>query len=100
MNASTALTRRSLVAALALSAAGLPAWAQPSSTIRILVGFPPGGGTDAIAIDHGNRFGELHGGRWCCSTRRGRFPAGAEQQAEDDGERLNTAHGFSPAGGQ
>lgn len=49
MNAPTALSRRSLVAALALSAAGLPAWAQSPSTIRILVGFPPGGGTDAIA---------------------------------------------------
>ena len=49
MTRSTALTRRSLVAALALSAAGLPALAQSPTPIRILVGFPPGGGTDAIA---------------------------------------------------
>ncbi len=47
--------RRGLVAALALATvaatAALPAAAQPLSgkTVRILVGFPPGGGTDAIA---------------------------------------------------
>ncbi len=49
MTRSPALTRRSLVAALALSAACLPALAQSPTPIRILVGFPPGGGTDAIA---------------------------------------------------
>ena len=42
-------TRRSLLAAAALAATGLPAWSQSSAPIRILVGFPPGGGTDAIA---------------------------------------------------
>jgi tripartite-type tricarboxylate transporter receptor subunit TctC len=40
----------SLTAAAALlTAAPLPALAQGGKTIRILVGFPPGGGTDAIA---------------------------------------------------
>lgn len=36
--------------ALAVSAGAVPAaWAQSGKPIRILVGFPPGGGTDAIA---------------------------------------------------
>lgn len=50
MTRSPSLARRTLLAAgLALAAAG-PALAQPSGTpIRILVGFPAGGGTDAIA---------------------------------------------------
>ncbi len=42
--------RRGLLAGLALAATGLPAWSQSAQQpIRILVGFPPGGGTDAIA---------------------------------------------------
>jgi tripartite-type tricarboxylate transporter receptor subunit TctC len=39
---------RSLVSLAALAACGLAA-AQTGKTVRILVGFPPGGGTDAIA---------------------------------------------------
>jgi tripartite-type tricarboxylate transporter receptor subunit TctC len=39
---------RTLVAAAALCAAGLSS-AQSGKTIKLLVGFPPGGGTDAIA---------------------------------------------------
>lgn len=46
------LTRRSLLAASALAALA-PAYAQqgkyPSRTVRWLVGYPPGGGTDTIA---------------------------------------------------
>ncbi len=44
-------TRRQLLAsALAASALhALPAWADAPKTLRILVGFPPGGGSDAIA---------------------------------------------------
>ena len=42
--------RRRLVTALALLALGIgPAGAQSGKTVHILVGFPPGGGTDAIA---------------------------------------------------
>ena len=41
-------TRRHLLAS-ALAIAALPAWAQGGKPLRILVGFPPGGGTDAIA---------------------------------------------------
>lgn len=44
--------RRQFSAALGLAASGLAApWAlaQTAKTVRILVGFPPGGGTDAIA---------------------------------------------------
>ena len=42
------LTRRHLLAAT-FAAAALPAWAQSGKPLRVLVGFPPGGGTDAIA---------------------------------------------------
>ena len=43
------LVRRALVAAALLSAAGIAAAADAPKTVRLLVGFPPGGGTDAIA---------------------------------------------------
>ncbi len=45
------LLRSSLTLALAtaLAATGASAFAQAGKTIRLLVGFPPGGGTDAIA---------------------------------------------------
>ncbi|QXL84488.1 Bug family tripartite tricarboxylate transporter substrate binding protein [Comamonas sp. NLF-1-9] len=42
------LTRRHLLSAAAALAA-VPAWAQDAKPLRVLVGFPPGGGTDAIA---------------------------------------------------
>ena len=38
-----------LLAAAALSAAALPVWAASDRPIRIMVGFPAGGGSDAIA---------------------------------------------------
>ena len=40
---------RLIVAGVFLSALSSAAVAQPAKTVRILVGFPPGGGTDAIA---------------------------------------------------
>jgi len=49
MTRSPLTTRRTLIAALSLAATGLPAWSQTATPIRLLVGFPPGGGTDAIA---------------------------------------------------
>ncbi|MBS0509369.1 MAG: Bug family tripartite tricarboxylate transporter substrate binding protein [Proteobacteria bacterium] len=42
------LTRRHLLASAAACAA-LPAWADAHKPLRVLVGFPPGGGSDAIA---------------------------------------------------
>ncbi len=42
-------TVRLVCAGVLLAALSGAAFAQPSKTIRILVGFPPGGGTDAIA---------------------------------------------------
>lgn len=41
--------RRGLVAAALLLATGAGAWAQSPTPIKLMVGFPPGGGTDAIA---------------------------------------------------
>ncbi|MEY2620166.1 MAG: putative extracytoplasmic binding receptor [Pseudomonadota bacterium] len=49
MSQTPSSVRRGLLAALALAATGAPAWSQSGSPVRILVGFPPGGGTDAIA---------------------------------------------------
>jgi tripartite-type tricarboxylate transporter receptor subunit TctC len=49
MNSTPSLSRRSLLAALSVTAAGVPAWAQSNQPVRLLVGFPPGGATDAIA---------------------------------------------------
>jgi len=40
---------RLILAGVFLAAVSGAAFAQPSKTVRILVGFPPGGGTDAIA---------------------------------------------------
>ncbi len=42
------LTRRHLLACAA-ACATLPAWADAHKPLRVLVGFPPGGGSDAIA---------------------------------------------------
>ncbi|MEY4734398.1 MAG: hypothetical protein RLZZ464_2464, partial [Pseudomonadota bacterium] len=42
-------TRRRLVQALTASSLLFSALAQADTTIKLMVGFPPGGGTDAIA---------------------------------------------------
>lgn len=44
------IAKQSAAFLLALGAmGGLPASAQPTTTVRVLVGFPPGGGADALA---------------------------------------------------
>ncbi|MCK7494887.1 MAG: Bug family tripartite tricarboxylate transporter substrate binding protein [Comamonadaceae bacterium] len=47
----SAMNRRHLLHTLAAAAGGcaLPAWAADARPVRLLVGFPPGGGSDAIA---------------------------------------------------
>ena len=50
-------SRRSLLAALAL--AQLPAWAQGSKPIKIIVPFAPGGGNDVFARQMAKSLGEL-----------------------------------------
>jgi tripartite-type tricarboxylate transporter receptor subunit TctC len=65
-------TRTRLALTAALLAAAMPAWAgapadakpaadYPSRTIRMLVGFAPGGGTDVMARLFGQRFAEAWG---------------------------------------
>ena len=59
----TSLSRRALVAAAALSALNLtaPVWAQnafPSQPIKVIVPYPAGGATDALARMMAQKLGE------------------------------------------
>ena len=58
------MQRRQFIQAAGVTAATLAApgvWAQawPSGPIRIVVGFPPGGGADALARVVGQKLGDL-----------------------------------------
>jgi len=63
-------SRRTAVAAVALGLSGAFGLAQAQSqpTTRILVGFPPGGGTDAIARVLAERLKDELGTRWWWTT--------------------------------
>ena len=57
------LTRRQWLAASAASTVVItrPAWSQPASPTRILVGAPPGGTTDTMARTLAQEMGRLLG---------------------------------------
>ncbi|WP_313074847.1 Bug family tripartite tricarboxylate transporter substrate binding protein [Melaminivora sp.] len=91
-------TRRRLLAhtaaACALPALA-PAWAQGGKTLRILVGFPPGGGSDAIARLLAERLREPLGMNIVVENRPGaggQVAAQALKNAPADGSTLFLTH--------
>jgi tripartite-type tricarboxylate transporter receptor subunit TctC len=96
---SIAHRRRSLLAlaasAVAAAALPLPALAQSGNAIRILVGFPPGGGTDAIARTLAEKLKDLLGHPVVVDNRAGaggQIAAQALKAASADGTTLFLTH--------
>ena len=91
-----ALRAAGAVTAVAASSALAPlAWAQPGQAIRILVGFPPGGGTDAIARLLADRLKDVLGTTVLVDNRPGAGGQIAAQQlkaAAADGHTLFLTH--------
>ena len=90
--------RRSLLAALALAATGAPAWSQSGSPIRILVGFPPGGGTDAIARALADKLKDVLGVPVIVENKAGaggQIAAQALKAAAPDGTTFFLSHDHS-----
>ncbi len=92
-------TRRHLItataAAAATSVAAPWAWAQSGRTVRILVGFPPGGGTDAIARMLGDKLKDELGANVIVDNRAGaggQIAAQALKAAAPDGNTLFLSH--------
>lgn len=91
-------TRRALLAALALTAAGAPAWAQSGKPIRLLVGFPPGGGTDAVARTLADKLKDQLGVPVVVENRAGaggQIAAQALKAAAPDGHTFFISHDHS-----
>jgi tripartite-type tricarboxylate transporter receptor subunit TctC len=92
------IARRHLLAATA-AALALPAFAQRSETpLRILVGFPPGGGTDAIARTLADKLKDLLGQPVVVENRAGaggQIAAQALKAAPADGHTLFLSHDHS-----
>jgi tripartite-type tricarboxylate transporter receptor subunit TctC len=92
---SPSLVRRALLAAGLVCSVGL---AQAQSTTRILVGFPPGGGTDAIARILGERLKEELGHAVVVDNKPGaggQLAAQALKAATPDGNTLFLSHDHS-----
>ncbi|WP_137917697.1 Bug family tripartite tricarboxylate transporter substrate binding protein [Hydrogenophaga sp. 2FB] len=89
------LLRRALLAAGLVCTVGL---AQAQSTVRILVGFPPGGGTDAIARILGERLKDELGHAVVVDNKPGaggQLAAQALKAAPADGNTLFLSHDHS-----
>ena len=89
--------RRLLVAGLLAAAAGL-AQAQSAAPIRILVGFPPGGGTDAIARALADKLKDQLGAPVVVENRAGaggQIAAQALKAAAPDGHTFFLSHDHS-----
>ncbi len=90
--------RRGLLAALALAATGAPAWSQSGGPVRILVGFPPGGGTDAIARALADKLKDVLGVPVIVENRPGaggQLAAQALKAAAPDGTTFFLSHDHS-----
>jgi tripartite-type tricarboxylate transporter receptor subunit TctC len=91
-------SRRALLAALSLAATGLPAWSQTATSIRLLVGFPPGGGTDAIARALAEKLKDVMGLPVVVENRAGaggQLAAQALRAAAPDGNTYFLSHDHS-----
>ena len=98
MQASPSRVRRGLLAALALAGAGAPAWSQSGNPIRILVGFPPGGGTDAIARALADKLKDVLGVPVIVENKAGaggQIAAQALKAAAPDGTTFFLSHDHS-----
>jgi len=92
------LTRRGALAALLATAAAV-SQAQPASTpVRILVGFPPGGGTDAIARTFADKLKDVLGSPVVVENKAGaggQIAAQALKTAAPDGHTFFLSHDHS-----
>jgi tripartite-type tricarboxylate transporter receptor subunit TctC len=86
--------------ALTLSAASVQAQSWPSKPIRLIVGFPPGGGTDIIAREMAPKLSEILGAQVVIENKAGASGAiGAELVAKSapDGYTLVMGHAIPNA---
>ncbi|TFY98779.1 Bug family tripartite tricarboxylate transporter substrate binding protein [Ramlibacter rhizophilus] len=99
MPSSPSSTRRHLLAALALSPLAC-AFAQSASPIRLLVGFPPGGGSDAIARTLADKLKDVLGAPVVVENRAGaggQIAAQALKAAPADGRTFFLSHDHTVA---
>jgi tripartite-type tricarboxylate transporter receptor subunit TctC len=88
-------TLRALGAALALSSAAFAAHAQSGTPLKLLVGFPPGGGTDVIARTLADKLKDQLGQPVVVENRAGaggQIAAQALKAAPADGHTLFLTH--------
>jgi tripartite-type tricarboxylate transporter receptor subunit TctC len=86
--------------ALSLSASGVQAQSWPTKPIRLIVGFPPGGGTDIIAREMAPKLSELLGAQVVIENKAGASGTiGAELVAKSapDGYTLVMGHAIPNA---
>ncbi len=92
------MQRRQLIQAAAASLAAPAAWAQgswPNGPVRIIVGFPPGGGTDALARVVGQKLTTMWGQQVNVENKAGAAGLLAAEyvaQQPSDGATLLMAH--------
>ncbi len=92
------MQRRQLIQAAAASLAAPAAWAQgswPNGPVRIIVGFPPGGGTDALARVLGQKLTTMWGQQVNVENKAGAAGLLAAEyvaQQPSDGATLLMAH--------